>query len=107
MKKIKKLKGGGTLFINDDETLLCAHSSRNTVYVHDLTTKKMMSQHKTVRLRKTPREKLSFLTLKRARALVSTAWLTPRASLWYLPLTAPLCLISIGQVEQCFGLCQA
>ena len=48
MKKIKKLKGGGTLFINDDETLLCTHSSRNTVYVHDLTTKKLMSQLKTV-----------------------------------------------------------
>lgn len=48
MKKIKKLKGGGTLFINEDETLLCTHSSRNTVYVHDLTTKKLMSQHKTV-----------------------------------------------------------
>lgn len=48
MKKIKKLKGGGPLYINDDETLLCTHSSRNTVYVHDLTTRKLLSQHKTV-----------------------------------------------------------
>ncbi len=48
MKKIKKFKGGNTLYINDDETLLCTLSSRNTVYVHDLQTRKMISQHKTV-----------------------------------------------------------
>lgn len=48
MIKTKKIKGGFTLFITEDEKLLTTTSSRNTVYVYNLETKKLELQVKTI-----------------------------------------------------------
>jgi len=48
MGKIKKLKGGFKLFITEDEMLLVTSNSRNSVYVYDLETLKLMLTVKTV-----------------------------------------------------------
>ena len=48
MGKIKKIKGGNTPFVSDDEEILLTTSSRNTVYVYNLKTGKLMNSFKTV-----------------------------------------------------------
>lgn len=46
--KMKKLKGGHELFITEDEKLLATSSSKNTVYIYDLETRKLQLQVNTV-----------------------------------------------------------
>lgn len=46
--KIKKLKGGFDLFVTEDEKLLATSSSRNSVYVYNLETGKLVLTTKTV-----------------------------------------------------------
>lgn len=48
MGKIKKFKGGHTLFVTEDEKLLVTSNSRNIVYVYDLETGKLKLQVRTV-----------------------------------------------------------
>ncbi len=48
MAGIKKLKGGFKLFVTEDEKLIATSNSRNTVYVYDADTKKLVLQTKTV-----------------------------------------------------------
>lgn len=43
-----KIKGGNTPFVSDDEEILLTTSSRNTVYVYNLKTGKLMNSFKTV-----------------------------------------------------------
>lgn len=48
MAKIRKLKGGFDLFVTEDEKLLASSNSRNSVYVYDLETCKLVMTTKTV-----------------------------------------------------------
>ena len=45
---IKKLKGGNSIYVTDDEKHLVCSNTRNSVYVHDLNTFKTVFQTKTV-----------------------------------------------------------
>ena len=45
---IKKLKGGNSIYVTDDEKHLVCSNTRNSVYVHDLNTFKTVFQAKTV-----------------------------------------------------------
>lgn len=48
MRKIKKIKGGFSLFVTEDEKYLVTTNSRNSVYVYDLKTRKLKFQTKTL-----------------------------------------------------------
>ena len=45
---LKKLKGGNSIYVTDDEKYLVCSNTRNSVYVHDLNTFKTVFQAKTV-----------------------------------------------------------
>lgn len=48
MTEIKRLKGGCDLFVSEDEKLLVTSNCKNSVYVHDLETKELILQTRTV-----------------------------------------------------------
>jgi len=48
MGKLKKIKGGMSLYVTEDEKLLANSNTRNGVYVHDLDTLKTVFQTRTV-----------------------------------------------------------